>query len=188
MTYPTISDLKTFLGVSGTSEDGLLTDLLAGAVGLAERMCGRKFVPSTETRKFRSARHLTERGKRLNLFCDLVSVTTLTNADDVVISASDYMLIDLAAPYYAIRIHSTSPYVFQGVVRDYVTVAGSWGFAACPDAVFSAIVEIAATAYRQRVSGSAPVGVAQGSGVLLAPAALPPLAIKQLEGYRRFWL
>lgn len=187
MAYPTKTELKAWLGISGSSEDTLLDQLLAYAVDYAERTAGRVFVSTTETRKF-SLGYVTQRGKRLNLFCDLVSVTTLTNADDTVLTASQYELVDVAAPYYAIRIPPSAGVVFSGVVRDYVTVAGVWGWSSTPEGIFNAILEIAAATYRARVSGSAPVGVAQGGGLLISQLALPPLAVDTIRSFRRFRL
>jgi putative intracellular protease/amidase len=115
-------------------------------------------------------------------------VTTLTNADDVVISASQYELLDVTAPYYALQIHRAEGVVLSGVLRDYVTVAGSWGWTSTPEGIFNAILEIAAATYRARVGGAAPVGIAQGQGVLIAALALPPLAVDTIRSFRRFRL
>lgn len=46
-TFPTITDLKTYLGIAGTQDDTLLTTVLADAVGKAERDTGRTFASSS---------------------------------------------------------------------------------------------------------------------------------------------
>ena len=49
MSLPTRSDLKTYLGLTGTGDDGLIDQLLPIGLGMAERDTGRTFASSSNT-------------------------------------------------------------------------------------------------------------------------------------------
>ena len=48
-TLPSLSDVKTYLGLTGTQDDALITSLLAPAVAQAERDTGRRFASGSNT-------------------------------------------------------------------------------------------------------------------------------------------
>src|SRR6185436_16405825 len=47
MPLPTVSDLKTYLGITGTQDDALLAQTIVDAVGKAERDTGRTFAAAS---------------------------------------------------------------------------------------------------------------------------------------------
>jgi len=70
--YATVDDLKTRLGLSGTSSDALLLDLLEAASRAIDDDCHRHFFSETATRYFAGSK-----SAYLLLPDDLLSVTTL---------------------------------------------------------------------------------------------------------------
>lgn len=50
MSLPTVSDLKTYLGITGSQDDALLAQVITDALGKAERDTGRKFATASNTR------------------------------------------------------------------------------------------------------------------------------------------
>ena len=50
MPLPTVADLKTYLGISGSQDDALLAQTITDAVGKAERDTGRTFAAASNVR------------------------------------------------------------------------------------------------------------------------------------------
>lgn len=50
MSLPTVADLKTYLGITGSQDDTLLAQTITDAVGKAERDTGRTFATASNTR------------------------------------------------------------------------------------------------------------------------------------------
>lgn len=55
MSLPTRSDLKTYLGLTGSGDDGLIDQLLPIGLGLAERDTGRTFATGSNTTRVYSS-------------------------------------------------------------------------------------------------------------------------------------
>lgn len=196
MAYPTLAQFKVERGVSDTTEDTSLTQKLNAAIAFVERECGRVFVAASRTVTFNCRRPFVSPDKlTLNLFQDLVSVTTLTNGDGVVISSTYYELLPYskglttALPFHQIRLLDWSGYRFAAsTTGGGIAVAGSWGYsAACPADVFQAIMDLAGYLYRQRSSGqSGPVQVVnRGTALATEAGKLPESVLAVIQSYRR---
>lgn len=190
MAYPTLAEFKSYLGVSDTTEDTLLTALLDAAKSDVERYCGRTFVAGSASRLFPVAAPWVQGRRRLTFFEDLASISSLTNGDGQVIGAAEYDLMPVrGAPYYGLVIQEESAYRFDtDGAGTPITVAGSWGYAAaCPKAVWLLIQELAATFYRARSMGMmGVVAVAGRSGAVSSPATIPEAIQIRLDAWRRW--
>lgn len=198
MSYPTLSNLKTYRGVSGgdTTDDATLQWNLDAAKAFIERECNRVFVAATRTVLFAGRRPFVSADKlTLNVFQDLVSVTTLTNGDGVVITSGYYQLLPVsrglttAKPFCAIQLLDWSGYRFVPSTTGIgISVAGSWGYsAACPPDVFQAILDLASYYYKQRSSGqSGPVAVVNRGNAMASEAGeIPDSVLRVIEAYAR---
>jgi hypothetical protein len=65
--YTTLADLKTYLGISGTTDDARLELAVEAASRAIDMECSRRFFPVTETRYFQATSPL-----RVDLDDDLV--------------------------------------------------------------------------------------------------------------------
>jgi hypothetical protein len=188
MTYPVLADLKSWLKITGDTEDDTLGVILASAVQWAESHTDRVFVAETETLNIPLVRPFYLTAQSMYLGRDLVSVDTLTNGDGTEVSSDDFGLEPFSGPPYH-RI-----YLLNGVYwrkddsgRSTVTIAGDWGYsAACPDDVFVAILRIAQVNYLARRSGGmGAITTATRAGLMMAPGKIPDDAAATLERYRR---
>lgn len=188
MTYPTVTDVKTWLNISGATEDSELGFIVDGIKGFVEEYTGRVFVAASTTKTFEAcAPYVSGDKRRLNLFTDLVSVTSITNGDGSVLSASDYSLYPDAAPYYEIHLDRRGVRTWQSHVQA-ISIEGSWGYsAACPDSVFHVILELCQFAYNALHSGSGgPTLVSsRQTGMVVGPDTLPPRLRLALDQWRR---
>ena len=113
--YISLADFKSYTGI--TSADGIddlvISTLISGASLYIDKFTGRRFTANTETRYFTpptSGRDL----RVIFLDDDLLSITTLTNGDSTVITATHYNLLPLnTSPKYAIRLKESSIYSWQ---------------------------------------------------------------------------
>lgn len=193
MAYPTLANVKTYLGGSGTGQDSVLQWLLDGAVDWVERYCGRKFVETAADTVYVVPDYPAIIGSHRRLLylrdVDLVSVTSITNGDDESVSSGEYRLLPLEGPpYFLIELlPSSGKYWWAGGDGDgVVTIVGNTGFATTPSAVFQAVLEIVAFAFRARTSGGAgPVTTATREGLVIQPAMVPEHVLEWLRVYKR---
>lgn len=142
--YTTSALLKARLDMTETAHDTLIDEALSWATAEIDSYTHRHFLPTTETRYFRresvdyddvimpSTRVVGAR--TLYVEEDLLSVTTLTNGDLSVIPPEGYWLSPRnESPYYAIEL--TSVYAWTWDTDTFVTVLGTWGYAATPPPV-----------------------------------------------------
>ena len=189
MAYPTLSQLKAYLGVSDATDDTPLTQHLNAAIARMERETGRLFVAASSTVTYRGRRPFVSRDRRtLNLMRDLVSLTTLTNGDAIVITSTYYELVPFAAPYHQVRLIQNAPYVFAESGNTGIAVQGNWGYStSCPNDVFLAIMELADYAYKLRsTGGTGQVQVTnRGNSLVAADEDIPKSVKAVMQAYRR---
>jgi len=127
--YCSLDDVKLYLGIAAAdlSEDTLITSLLESAQSDIDNLCGRSFEASTATRHYGPA---AIEGSSLLLGADLLTVTTLTNGDGVVLGGSTYRLWPRdVLPAQRIRLMSSYLWTFADVDSE-ISVAGTWGYSA----------------------------------------------------------
>lgn len=185
MAYITLSELKSYLGTGEAGDDALLTAIITRAHGVIEARTGRKFEAATETRYFNSA---DIDGQDLPLYHDdLLTVTTLTNGDGVVIAGADFRLLPRnATPKWIIRLDEAKSWNFTDGDSE-ISVAGTWGYSATPPLdIVQACMRLSAFIYRQKDTGAdIDRPIVTGEGVTIMPSGLPNDVMKLLEPYRR---
>lgn len=175
--YTTVTDLKTYLHISGSADDALLADLITRASRIVDRHCHRHFAAVQETRCYDAVgSHIT--GKLLLLDADLLSLTTLTNGDGAVIDADDTILRPVNwPPYFGISLKASSGlgWTYTDDPEGAISVEGVWGYSAePPPEIVQAVTRLAAWLYRQRDTGvdTTEVEVTE-RGTAAAPSRLP---------------
>jgi hypothetical protein len=169
-------------------DDGLLTSFIETASRYIDGDTHRTFYPRTET-------HLYDLPDGLSLYIDdddLLSVTTLTNGDGLVIPPTGYNLYPLNTyPKHEIRLKWSQNVYWQysaaGDSEAVISVLGTWGYSATPSRDIATLtMALAHNLYKARfgegVEGAARVTAA---GVVITPGDIPKWGQKVLERYRR---
>lgn len=188
--YATLQEAKDYSSITSTdaTDDGVLEDLIETASRFIDTQTLRTFYARTETRSFD-----VPEGRKLTLDDDLISITTLTNGDDEVLTTSDYILEPAnVTPKYAIQLKQSSTKRWEldsdGNSEQVITVAGSWGWAASvPDQIKTACLEIFKTAHGRR-KGKNIDGVARvtAAGVVITPRDVSGLAKGIINSFRKY--
>jgi len=193
MAYTTAALLKTYLGVSGSGDDTLLTALIARAQAAIDNYTGRTFEASADaTRKFTVGRD-TE-GRMLYLDEDLASITTITtNADDgsggTALASTDYITHPRnTTPYHAIEIVTSSDesWEYTDDPTAGVTISGKWAWSTtAPDDIVHACIRLAAYYYRQKDAGVFDTTAIPDAGIIQVPQGIPADVKIILNRYRK---
>ena len=173
------------MGIAGAGDNTEITQMLAHAVKAVEKHTNRVFVGATATKPFFVRfPFVTRNGLQLNLYEDLVSVTTVTNGNADVISSGDYDLYP-AIPYYRINLRRGKSVHWQSDGDDTpISIAGKWGYAvACPDDIFLEIMRITALVFRAKSEGEGVV--LTRTGHIIDKGQWPPSTVDVLEEYIR---
>lgn len=165
-TYASVPDLKSYLGVTDTSEDALLLDCLVTAARGIDHHCGRAFYPMLTA----SARVFHPRDSCVVVVDDFWTTTGLIVATDdagagtyaTTWAAADYTVEPLngrlngeAWPYY--RVLATNRNFTRTNVRPSVQLTAKWGWPSAPGPVRQANIYLAEEAFKMKGS---PFGVA----------------------------
>lgn len=187
MAYATLTNLKKYLGIDEIVDDQILSNFLDQAAAITNKETGRVFIAETATKYFGTED--VENGRRLYLLKeDLLSVTTLTNGNGVVIDPSDYRLEPLNySPKY--EIYLIDPEISFEFSEWYstITVEGSWGFCETPpEDIVWANLRLAAVLYKQKDTAiDIDRPIVTGDGITIMPSNLPADIMSVIKKYRR---
>jgi hypothetical protein len=166
--YATLSELKAYIGETGTSFDTQLTDALVTASRGIDHFCGRRFFADVAA----TARIFAPRDRTVLKVDDFQSTSGLIvktdTGDDATfattLTAADYELQPFnnvvdgepGWPYYRI-IYVTSTWPCWNQRAGSVQVTAKWGWAAVPGPIKQACIYLAEETYKLKGS---PFGVA----------------------------
>jgi hypothetical protein len=193
MSYATLAQFKAAVGITDSTDDAALQNVLDATDTLIDLYCDRKtgFGTATETRYY------TAEDYEYVLTDDLVSVTTLQTDDDANgtyettwTAGTDYVLAPRNAaldgfPYTEIDTSVTWPRNFPKDVYLGVKVTGVFGFPSVPAAVTQAEIIQAGAVWNSRTAPFGVIGSADLGGILRMSRALHPEAALILEPYRK---
>lgn len=183
MSYAELEDLKTYLKITYSTDDTILSDALDAATRAIDAYCGRSFVARTETRYYSYA---DVRGQTLWLDDDLLSVTTLTNADNAVLTDAYYRLEPRSGdgPRHAIRLLSTAAWSFNQDGE--IAIAGKWGYSLRPDPlIVQACLWLATYFYRLKDNQTFDVTATPELGTITIPRGMPQQLVVHLASLKR---
>lgn len=157
--YATLQELKTWLGISASTDDARLELAIESASRAIDTECSRRFYATTQTLYFS-----TDDPLRCDVNEDLLTVTSIAYDSTglrayLVLSASDYELDPEVAPYRVVHIAPGSTVSFPTGLRRGVRVIGSWGYNATgshPQAINRACLLLATRYFKRK---DAPFGV-----------------------------
>ena len=193
MSYATLAQFKAAVGITDSTDDTALQNVLDATDTLIDLYCDRKtgFGTATETRYY------TAEDYQYVLTDDLVSVTTLQTDDDANgtyettwTAGTDYVLAPANAaldgfPYTEIDTSVSWPRNFPKDVYRGVKVVGVFGFPSVPAAVVQSEIIQAGAVWSSRTSPFGVIGSADLGGILRQARALHPEAALILEPYRK---
>jgi hypothetical protein len=197
--YCSLANIKDRLNPLGMAvnavDDAVIVDMIEQTSRAIDLFCNKTFYARTsETRYF----NLPD-DNQLDFDDSLLTLTTLTNGNGDVISASDYLLQDInRKPYYAVKLKPTSGIVWlpagTGEFEQVITVLGTWGYVdrAATDFLSARVIqntkhcciETVLAVYKSRF-GENTTGVATvtAAGIVITPRDIPDFAMKYLEAY-----
>jgi hypothetical protein len=193
MSYATLAQFKAAVGITDSTDDTALQNVLDATDTLIDLYCDRKtgFGTASETRYY------TAEDYQYVLTDDLVSVTTLQTDDDANgtyettwTANTDFMLAPANAaldgfPYTEIDTSVSWPRNFPKDVYRGVKVVGVFGFPSVPAAVVQSEIIQAGAVWSSRTSPFGVIGSADLGGILRQARALHPEAALILEPYRK---
>lgn len=193
MSYATLAQFKAAVGITDSTDDTALQNVLDATDTLIDLYCDRKtgFGTATETRYY------TTDSYEYVLTDDLVSVTTLTTDDlengtystswtagtDFQLTPKNYALDGL--PYTAISRSNAFTKNFPKGIFLGVKVVGVFGFPAVPAAIVQAEIIQANAVWSSRTAAFGVIGSADLGGILRMSRALHPEAALLVEPYRK---
>ena len=193
MAYLTVANLKLYLGISDTTEDTLLAQLIDRSQSYIDTHTHRNFESAADTiRYFDAKADVHERGTLLMLDEDLLSVTTLTNGDGTTVDPSSYVLLPPNEnPKYAIKLTVASGlyWTYEDDHINAISIEGRWGYSLTPpNDIVHAIVRLSSYLYRQKDNaGEFDRTVLAGNSTLL-PTQIPRDIEQLLMPYTRYIL
>lgn len=179
MAYTTPSSVKTYLDISSSGDDMLLTDLISQATSIINAFTKRNFEAASATRSFDAIADVV--GRTLWLDEDLASASgvTVTNGDGTTVASGERVFLPSNEwPKYAIKllVSSNKDWTYSTDAEDAITVAANkWGYSTgAPGDVVHATRRLTAYLYRQRGKnndGDRPIIAPDGSVIM--PMQLP---------------
>lgn len=189
--YCTLADAKDALGISDSSSDTTIENLITAASRMIDGYTERYFFTQSQTRIFQTRDPFTV------AIDDLVSVTTLSTDDgadntySTTWSASDYLLDppnaaleSPAKPYTMVVSPVYSSKVFPMYVANGVKIVGVFGWPAVPEAVKQAAILQTTNLFSARNAPFGVIGMGD-TGIFRMSSRLHPAAAALLEPYRR---
>ena len=187
----TVADVKTYIGgIDATSDDDLIEGLINDAAAFIGRQTHRQFEAASATRYFDALADV--QGPTLYLDEDLLSVTTITNGDSVVVASDEYVLLPTnLSPKYAIRLLASGgkSWTYDTDHEEAISILGNWGYATTvPADVAEACKLLAAYKYRARQAGPDADRTVIANGIVIAPSRIPGMVEELIKPYRKVLL
>lgn len=193
--YSTLAEFKAYVTARGqtfvadSTDDGVIEDIIEAASRKIDSMTARAFYARTETRLYDVPNPAS---RELELDDDLLTITTLTNGDDEVITSADYNLLPSnLAQKQSIELLASSQFRWtfdsNGNTRAVISVAGTWGWSATrPDDISLATLVIGNKMYRRYGPGETGVATITAAGVVITPQDIPPQALGIIRVYKKW--
>ena len=185
--YTTLSDLKTYLGISGSTDDARLELAIEAASRAIDMECSRRFFTVSETRYFQATSPL-----RVDLDDDLLTVTEIATdttgmRDYSAFTVNDYELEPVTAPFRQVYISPKSARAFPINERRGVRINAAWGYCATgsqPQAITRACLILATRYFKRKDAAFGVLGTPELGFVRVT--SKDPEVRALLQPYRRY--
>ena len=194
MSYITLTTLKIYLGLNGTTDDTLLELMIDSACKAIDTYTKRTFAVASDTTKYFDVATQTD-GDYLFFFSDDLAqaptaVVTNADADDggITLASTEYLTIPRnETPYYGLKISATSNNYWQYTndPENGIKITGRWGYSVTPpDDIQQAALRLSAFYYRQKDQQLFDVTTIE-QGVVIRPEGMPPDVVRLIKPYMR---
>lgn len=189
MAYCTTSDVKQYLGVSSTTDDTLIGDLIPRAQQSIDSYCHRTFEATGDTTRYFDADRDTD-GPMLYFDADIAAITTVTNGDGTTVASTKYVTEPRnSTPYCAIQLKVSSglqwEYDSNSDPENAIVVTGRWAWStSVPDDIVHACIRLTAYFYRQKDAQVFDTTATPELGTITIPQGLPKDVTRLLNPYR----
>jgi hypothetical protein len=201
MAYITTAQLKSYMGISSSSDDALLSLCIDRAQSVINSYTNRVFESTADTTRYytpiidRIGSGLGYSGDLSDDYTittnyDLISITSITNGTgDAIPTNAVVTLPPNFTPGYAVRIKQASGYFWSyvGSPEASVSITGRWGYSlTAPANIQQACLRIASGFYRQR-DGSPDISdsIISADGSQIVSSAMRRDVKQLLDPYRR---
>lgn len=181
-TYATRTELKSWLGITGTSQDGELDDALESASRVIDIYKGTRFYPVTETRYY--SPHTWDESITVDDLNTAGTVSVDTSGDytyGTTWTANTHFILEpvnaplTGSPYDTLRLLPQSGVAFTGYLKG-LRITGSFGWAAAPAQVKQACKMLAGRYYNRRNTPLGIMSVGAGDAALHLARTDPDVA------------
>jgi hypothetical protein len=196
MAYVSTPALKSYLGITETTDDELLGTMIGAAEAAIDSYCRQTFEAGADATRYFDPTcdvygyHPYYRsGLTLRLDYPLCAITSVTNGDGNVVSSSNYVTEPRnITPWYALTLkaNATTIWTWTTTPENSIAIAGKWAYSlVAPADVAQAATRLAAFMFRQRDNGLDLDRIIQTAGGVAMPPDLPRDVTKLLAPYRR---
>jgi hypothetical protein len=191
MSYATLAQVKTYLGISGATDDALINDMLSSATAMIDSYTHRTFAAQINATRHFDAYEDVE-GARLILDYDLCSIASITNGDGTAVTSAQYVTSPRnSTPYNTITLKRSYGAYWttdnNGDPENAIAISGKWGYSQTPPAdIEQACIRMASYMYRQKDSQVFDVTATPELGQITIPQGTPPDVIRLLKPYVRY--
>ena len=192
MAYTDASTLKQYLDITSSTDDALLTSLIARAQKAIDTYTQRTFEASADTTKYFDAVRPYVNGALLSwetLGLDLCAVTTVTNGGGTTISSSNYVTAPRnTTPYYGLQLKANSgiTWTYDTDWESAISITGRWAYStSAPDDVAAVCIELASLMYKRRDTNSDINRPVIAGNATILPAGLSAESRQVLDSYKR---
>ena len=203
MAYLALADVKAELGITSTSDDAVLNDIIDDVTREIETRTHRHFTlerttghgpPNTTHAHYFTPWLQLDGGDLIDSYTlalntDMFELVSITNGDGSAISLSNVVTlpINLPPPWNYIRIKRDANVMWSGSSEGSIVVTAKWGYSdTVPDDIRRAAMIMTRTYYQQR-EGSAGLGapLISADGVVIQAGQTMSDAMRILKAYIR---
>jgi len=203
MAYLALADVKAELGITSTSDDAVLTDIIDDVTREIETRTHRYFTlerttghgpPSTTHAHYFTPWLQLDGGDLIDSYTlalntDMFELVSITNGDGTAINLSNVVTLpmNLPPPWNYIRIKRDTNVMWSGSAEGSIVVTAKWGYSdTVPDDIRRAAMIMTRTYYQQR-EGSAGLGapLISADGVVIQAGQTMSDAMRILKAYIR---
>jgi len=183
MSLVTLAELKSYLGIVSSSEDTILSQVIAAAQDFIEKYTDRYFEPRNEVRRYRwySPLEIALDQDLLvlnNLYLESTGNPPVSNTDIQLwpFNTESKSVIQLIRMYFPTKM--PAEWLVDGV----------WGFSsAVPPVIKQACLRLSAYMYRQKDAQIFDVTAMPEIGQMVIPQGIPKDVAVILQPFRRLW-
>lgn len=180
--YAELADIKAHCGITVTTDDDLLTRLIAAATSAIDKATGRVFESTTATsRNFGPA---AVDCRYLSLDTDLCAITSVVNGDGTTINASDYITYPRnISPWFGLELRDNSWYASR---TEDVVITGHWSYSQeAPDDIVQACIRLVSYWWRLKDAQVFDTTANPETGQVVVPKGIPNDVMGLLKPYKR---